>query len=288
MSKFGMPLLGLALALACGGAEVARAQQATPTAEVTCELGDKEEGAVLKVEGKAANLPDGTKLHIRLVAAKSGVEGAFFMTAVTGERFLANRVFTRRKLAPLPYRVTIELILPDQRRAIAEYIRREWGLPSGARVILSTKEIDIGSVEEQAAFRVEAIHTLLDLTAKAKACCLLVKEILDKPAPGEKADQKTQLKELGKVVRGDFIAPFDTFRMKYVVLHEQPTVDRLLSIMTGLSDPIQLHYTGQSDRAKGQLESHLAVLQRTAEELQSRLPKKKKSEGDEEPEQDSK
>lgn len=285
MNKFGMPLLGL-VGLALSGGGVAFAQQATPTAEVSCDLATSGEGSYLKVEGKAANLPDGTKLHVRLVAAKSGVEGAFFMTPVTGERFLANRVFARKKLAPLPYRVTVELILPDQRRAIAEYIRREWGLPSGARVILSTKEIDIGTVEEQAAFRVDAIKTLLELTVKAETCCNLVKDILNKPAP-EKAEQRTQLRALGKTVRGDFIEPFDIFRMQFVVLHEQPTVDRLLSIMTGLSDPIQLHWSGQTARAQGQLEGHLAVLRRTKEELTSRLPKKK-SQGDDEPEQGSK
>ena len=161
---------------------LAVAQPASPTAEVSVKLGPAAGGARLSLDGKAANLPDGTKLHVRMVVADPRAEAAFFMTPVTEERFRALKRFDNRVLAPLPYEVTVELILSDQRSAIRDLIRREWGLPSGARVILAKERIEIGSIEEQAVFRVETIHKLLGFAKVASDCVSRTVEILKKPA----------------------------------------------------------------------------------------------------------
>lgn len=271
----------LALCLGLALASTALAQQpVTPTADVSYELGSKGENSFLKVEGKVPNLPNGTKIHVRLVEAISGVEGAFFVTPVTNERFQANRVFDQRNLAPLPYKVSIELILPDQRQTIKDYIRREWGLATGSRVILDTKDIDIGSDEEQAAFRVESIKTLLALTKEARKFVQELHTLFSSPGPKEKAAQEEQKREFGVRLRAQFVEPFDKFRLRYVVLQEQVTVDQLLSVITGFSRPLRDHYKGRSKRSKAKMDRYLSALTRIQEELESRLPKETPEKGD--------
>lgn len=132
-----------------------RAQaQTAPSAQVKITLEDdlsqRKAGALLNLEGRAPGLPDGTKLFVTLLAGEA--EAAFFMTPVSGEAFRATKRFSGRTLAPLPYRVRVELILPDQRQAIGKLLRKEWGLPRGARVLLVEKKIEIGTPDEQAAF----------------------------------------------------------------------------------------------------------------------------------------
>ena len=271
MIKFAGGLATL-LSLLCVNA--AWAQPSAPTAEAQVDLTQEKTSAVLTLSGSCPNLPDGTKLHVRLVVDKANVEGAFFMTAVTGERFKARKVFAGREFAPLPYIVSVELILADQRQAIARLIRQTWGLPSGARVLLVKKSIQVGTPEEEAAFRIETIHQLLELSKKALECCDNMKGYLTKPAPAAKKDKRLQLREMSKFVRPTLIVPFDAFRSKYVVLQEQGKVSRLLDMGTSFGPIMQLHHKGKTPKAKGRLEGIRAELARMQDELKSRLPKK--------------
>ncbi|MBL4848375.1 MAG: hypothetical protein JKY65_22880 [Planctomycetes bacterium] len=266
------------LLLACC-APLAVAQQAAPTAEVTIKLGPGKGGAVLSLDGKAANLPDGTKLHVRMVVAEVKVEASFFMTPVTSERFRAVKRFNNRTLAPLPYVITVELILADQRQAIGQLIRREWGLPSGARVILAKQRINIGTLEEQAKFRVETIHKLLGFTAIALDCVAKTVEIMDTPAPEDKKEWQKVLVGLAKYVRPKFVRPFDRFKAIHVVLHENKALSTLYTCVSTLHNGLELHKKKETAKGRARMDRVKAQLQRLKEELESRLPKKKKGEG---------
>lgn len=270
----------LALVLCLLGVNAAWAQATTPTAEAQVTMEQEGENAVLSLEGKCPNLPDGTKLHVRLVVDKANVEGAFFMTAVTGERFKARKVFSKRKFAPLPYVVSMELILADQRQAVGRLIRQTWGLPSGARVLLVKKQLQVGTPEEEAAFRLGTIHQLLDLTTKAVECCKKIKGYLDAPVPEVKKERRNQLREMSKFVRPTLIVPFDRFRSEYVVLQEQGKVSRLLDLGTSFGPILQMHHKGRSPKAKARLEGIQAELVRMQDELKSRLPKKGEGESE--------
>lgn len=253
---------------------VAWAQPAAPTAEAQVTLTQEKDNAVMTLEGKCPNLPDGTKLHVRLVVDKANVEGAFFMTAVTGERFKARKVFSKREFAPLPYIVSVELILADQRQAIGRLIRQTWGLPSGARVLMVKKPIQVGTPEEEAAFRIQTIHQLLELTNKALECCDKIGGYLAQPAVTDRKAQRVQLREMSQFVRPNLIVPFDAFRGKYVVLQEQGKVSRLLDLGTSFGPVLRMHQKGKSPKAKGRLDGIRAELVRMQDELKSRLPKK--------------
>jgi hypothetical protein len=267
---------GLATLLCLLSVNVAWAQPSAPTAEAQVTLTQEKTNAVMSLEGKCPNLPDGTKLHVRLIVDKANVEGAFFMTAVTGERFKARKVFSKREFAPLPYVVSVELILADQRQAIGRLIRQTWGLPSGARVLLVKKQIQVGTPEEEAAFRIQTIHQLLELTNKALECCDKIGGYLAKPAVKDKKEQRVQLREMSQFVRPNLIVPFDEFRGKYVVLQEQSKVSRLLDLGTSFGPVLRMHQKGKSPKAKGRLDGIRAELVRMQDELKSRLPKKDK------------
>ena len=79
-------------------------------------------------------------------------EVAFFMTLLTQEQeFKASKTFAKRTLIPGSYTLRVELLLAGQRRAIGDAIRREYGLPRDARVLLGKLVIQIGTPAEVAA-----------------------------------------------------------------------------------------------------------------------------------------
>jgi hypothetical protein len=122
----------------------------------TASFKDTLEGAVLQLEGLAKDCPDGTKLHVRLLLAarapqRTPAEVSFFVTAVAGEKFAARKVFARRKVTPGRYTLEVELVLADQRQALAEFFRRARGLERDARVTLGKLAFQSGTPEEVAA-----------------------------------------------------------------------------------------------------------------------------------------
>jgi len=274
MRSFNVHRGVLSLALVGALAPAALAQQPAPTIEATVKLENTKSGSVLHLEGKAPNLPDGTKLHVRMIVADVKTEATFFMTPVTNERFRAVKTFNRKTLAPLPYVVTVELILGDQRQAIARLIRLEYGLPSDARVILGNHRIEIGSLEEQAEFRLETIHKLLAFSKIAKDCVGKTNEILAKPAPADPAEWKKVVRGLAMAVRPTFTRPFAKYKSQYVVIHERTAMSTLGTCMSELNTALTHHKNGETAKGKARMARAEAVLGRLEEELQSRLPKK--------------
>jgi hypothetical protein len=249
-----------------------------PKAEIDASLEDAKGGAVLTLTGKLANVPEGTKLHVTLSVRGVKADAAFFMTPVLGGVFKARKNFPRRVLAPLSYVLNIELWLQAQRKAIGDQIRREWGLPSGSKVVVASHRLDVGTLEEQNAFRLATIKKLLEFVTAARQSHTLISTGLGKP---KDPDKKVWLKGvigLARTVKKQFGQPFSTYLAKYVVLHERTAISDIQLSKSALGAAISNHIDGKDAKVTRSLTQTDARLTRVKEELESRLPDSEKKE----------
>ncbi|MBL4848382.1 MAG: hypothetical protein JKY65_22915 [Planctomycetes bacterium] len=264
--------LGLFALLGLGLASSAQAQPAAPSVEAVIELKNEPGGAVLRIEGTAPNLPDGVKLNVTTVAGESSTEASFLMTTVSSGRFRVVKHFAHRTLAPLNYGVRIELILSGQRQRIRDLLRREWGLPRDARVMLKKETIQIGTNREQAAFRIETIGRLLWFLRVAQDCVSKAGEILAIPPPDEKSAWVAVMRGLAAEVQPTFSQPFSAYVGTYVVLHEKKALSTLRTAISELNPALTRHRKGKTSAGQARLERATAQLARLEEELLSRVP----------------
>jgi MYXO-CTERM domain-containing protein len=259
------------LGFAPGLAPRAQAQGSAPSADAKITLKDDpgtpqgKKEARLELEGRAPGLPDGTKVHVTLLAGES--EAAFFMTLVSDGAFRATKRFSGRTLAPLRYRVRVELILADQRQAIGRLLRLEWGLPKGARVLLVDKRIEIGTPDEQAQFRLATIGRLLKFVRLGRVCVGETTQVLKTPVPEDKASWRVIQQELAGKVRAIFLVPFDAYRRTYVAIPEPAALSEIQACMSKLGPALSRHRRGQTDKGQALLDQVTAGLARVEKRL---------------------
>ncbi|MGE0709487.1 MAG: hypothetical protein AB7T09_16030 [Planctomycetota bacterium] len=250
-----------------------------PTAELEATLVNAEGGGgILELSGKVKNVPDGTKLHITLVVKGVAAEASFFVTIVEKEAFKARKSFGNQQFAPLAYVLSVDLLLSAQRRATGEFIRREWGLPSGAKVTLAQKQLDIGTLEEQNAFRLQTIKDLLGWVTKSLTICDGLTQLTSTPAAS--AD-KAKVKEHVTKVRTEIIGPFNVYLAKYVVLPELSTVGGINNAMSMMGKALNDWMKGPGEECKRLLLEVATNLNRLKDELESRLPESERPKKDE-------
>ncbi|HBP17826.1 MAG TPA: hypothetical protein DEA08_08535 [Planctomycetes bacterium] len=260
-------LLAAALALP------AQAQGGGPQAELEAGIVNAEDLARLTLKGKTEGLPDGTRVHVTLWVRGLEVEASFFMVEVRGNAFAANKVFRNKRFAPLPYELKIELLLSAQRKAIGEFVRRNWGLPQRAKVLMAQKSLEIGTLEEQNEFRTSSVKELLSLTEKAQATNAILLKVFNAPLTKDKMERNKQSMSLAQDLQAGFTQPFDSFLNQYVALHEPSAISNLTKSMSLMGRCLSYLRKGKAPKGKATSLRVRDMLQIVHDELASRLPK---------------
>ncbi|HBP19389.1 MAG TPA: hypothetical protein DEA08_16570 [Planctomycetes bacterium] len=118
---------------------------------------------VFDVAGEARGYPDGTRLEV-VLAGEHGAEASLFRVRVDDERFSASQTLQGRELVPQRYRVKLRLDLGQQRKPIMNHLRREFGLPRDAKLLLLSAALSFGDEGRQRAAKLEARKELLRVT----------------------------------------------------------------------------------------------------------------------------
>lgn len=128
-------------------------------------------GARLSLTGEAAQLPDGTLLHVSLMVDDRDppVEAGFFRMAVKGGRYGGTHEWADRTFAPLAYRTEVRLIMEVQNPAVKRFLSRELGYPLQHVERISAVRTVLGSEEERGAFEARTLKTLRDHQQRAAA-----------------------------------------------------------------------------------------------------------------------
>lgn len=259
-------LLAATLALPCHA-------QGGPQAELEAGIANAEDLAKMTLQGKTEGLPDGTRLHVTLWVRGLEIEASFFMVAVKDNAFAATKVFPKKRFAPLPYELKIELLLSAQRKAIAEFVRRNWGLPQGAKVLMAQKSLEIGTLEEQNEFRTSAVKQLLSLTQKAQATNSTLIQVFNAPLAEDKLERAKRSAELAQELQTNFTQPFDDYLNQFVALHEKSAISNLTKSMSLMGRTLSHLRKGSQPKGKATSLRVRDMLKLVHDELASRLPK---------------
>lgn len=261
----------LATLLAAALALPAHAQNG-PQAELEAAIANTEEMARLTLKGKTEGLPDGTRLHVTLWVRGLEIEASFFMVAVKENAFAANKVFRGKRFAPLPYELKVELLLSAQRKAIAEFVRRNWGLPQRAKVLMAQKSLEIGTLEEQNQFRASAVKELLALTKKAQESNATLLSVFNAPLAKDKLERAKKSAELAQQMQSSFTQPFDNYLNQFVALHEAAAISNLTKSMSLMGRSLSFLRKGKQPKGKANSLRVRDMLKLVHDELASRLP----------------
>jgi hypothetical protein len=234
---------------------------------------DAEGGALFAVEGTAPGLPDGALLHITLAVKgkyTAPVEAAFFQVRVEEQRFAARKAFPKQRFAPELYWARAELFLSNQRKAVRDWIRRELGVGERAKLLLAKQDIEIGTVEDRAAFAQAALVELRRFVVAFKGARDAVgKAIARDPDEGWAAardEHQAALEQLGGELR-DYLQP-------YVVWSEQQLISTLDSARAEVAWSLRAYDEGRHKKARAALEGTETTFTRLLAEIESRLPKR--------------
>jgi len=247
--------------------------QSGPQAELEAAIANTEDLARLTLKGKTEGLPDGTRLHVTLWVRGLEIEASFFMVAVKENSFAANKVFRGKRFAPLPYELKIELLLSAQRKAIAEFVRRNWGLPQRAKVLMAQKSLEIGTLEEQNQFRASAVKELLSLTKKAQESNTTLLNTFNAPLPKDKLERAKKSAVLAQQMQAGFTQPFDNYINQFVALHEAAAISNLTKSMSLMGRSLSYLRKGKQPKGKANSLRVRDMLKLVHDELASRLPK---------------
>ena len=99
-----------------------------------------------------------------VLAGEHGAEASLFRVRVDDERFSASQTLQGRELVPQRYRVKLRLDLGQQRKPIMNHLRREFGLPRDAKLLLLSAALSFGDEGRQRAAKLEARKELLRVT----------------------------------------------------------------------------------------------------------------------------
>ena len=254
--------------------------QEGPQAELEAGIVNAEDHAKMTLKGKTEGLPDGTRLHVTLWVRGLEVEASFFMVAVKENTFAATKIFRNKRFAPLPYELKIELLLSAQRKAIAEFVRRNWGLPQRAKVRMAQKSLEIGTLEEQNEFRASSVKELLTLTERAQATNATLLKVFNAPLSKEKPERNKLSASLSQELLTGFTRPFDDFINQFVALHEKSAITTLAKSRSLMARSLSFLRKGKGTRGKQTCLRVRDTLQRVQDELASRLPKPPAQDGE--------
>lgn len=238
------------------------------------KLTNEEFGSQLNVTAGIPKIPEGTKIHITLTEKSTGGEAAFFATVVSNNAFRVRKVFKNKTLAPLDYVVQAEIKLKSQRQAVGDFIRREYGLPRGANVILIRKTVTIGTLDERIAFRLNEVKRLLKLAKSARGLHQSLTEQIEKPLPEDKEESKKLVMALYEDLKTQFSGPLYEVTAGVVIHPDRKTINDLTRAKMNFGRVLSQYNKQRIPRAKQRLALVTAVVDRVVEELESRLPKK--------------
>ena len=253
----------------------ASSMAAAQEAQLDASLLNGEKGGVLELKGTTEGLPDGTKIHVTLNVKDLAVNASYFMTIIKENRFAARKGFRGKPFAPLAYELKVELDLKAQRKAVRDLIRRSWGLPSGAKVLLASKVLECGTLEEQTRFREQTIKDLLEFVLKSQGKITAVRQKFNAPPPEDKKAHTKELIDFSRELKADLAQPWNTYKNKFVVLPEIAAVRVLNETMRSLGRSIQDLARDKREEGVNRLKQAADDLNRTYDELESRLPKKR-------------
>ncbi len=247
MSRASPAVVSLALPLlaALGAASAARAGDESETPHLEAKLENGESGATFMLRGRSTPLPDGTRLEVTLAAKgrTKDVVCALFRVVTQGNTYAGRQDWRGRTLAPMVYEAQVQLVVEKQSDSVRSWLMREYGYAPRHTEVLDSREVTLGSVEEQAAFSRENLQHLLGYADDLEALRVNALEAVETPR-AENEEWPAQLRTLNKQVL-KLRKEFDAYTRSYVVLLERGFLDQLLNSLKVIGGALYAHHQGR-------------------------------------------
>lgn len=118
---------------------------------------------VLDASGDAPGCPDGTRLRVALRNEGSD-EASYRRVRVQDGRFQLSETLRGLELVPQRHLVHLELVMAEQRKALRDHLRREFGLPRDSTMRIACAALALGDEGRRRATKLELRKELLRVT----------------------------------------------------------------------------------------------------------------------------
>jgi hypothetical protein len=223
--------------------------------------------ARMRVEGRAAHLPDGAIVHISLTVKDRhpDIQAALIKAEVNGGRYVGVKEWTGVTFAPMEYTTIAALNMLAQSPRIKQFLARELGYGAEHVETLGSIDTATGTAEERAEFARRSLLLMRDFVTRLSATRQQMAGVYESGQVPEGFED-----ELITQLRGS-MSSLDDMLGTHVVLGEHHTIGSLKHTLLILSESWQQREESLN-RAKAdcmRAQQSLDVVQR---DVEARLP----------------